>query len=94
VVVRPTFPSKGFTPLDVVEIIFYHQNHIQANGDLDQSGCDSWSTSWMLTYAPHVFHKLKEYIWTQLVLGYTMKQIYDKHKEIWWAQANAGEWMT
>jgi hypothetical protein len=23
-----------------------------------------------------------------------MKQIYDKHKEIWWAQPNAGEWMT
>jgi hypothetical protein len=23
-----------------------------------------------------------------------MKQIYDKPKEIWWAWANAGEWMT
>jgi hypothetical protein len=23
-----------------------------------------------------------------------MKQIYDKHKEIWWAQVNAGERMT
>jgi hypothetical protein len=23
-----------------------------------------------------------------------VKQIYDKHKEIWWARANAGEWMT
>jgi hypothetical protein len=23
-----------------------------------------------------------------------MKQIFDKHKEIWWAWANVGEWMT
>jgi hypothetical protein len=35
-----------------------------------------------------------EFIWTQLGLGYIVKQIYDKHKEIWWAQANVGEWMT
>jgi hypothetical protein len=27
-------------------------------------------------------------------VGYTMKQIYDKHKEIWWERANGGEWMT
>jgi len=25
------------------------------------------------------------------VIWYTMKQIYDKHKEIWWAQANVDE---
>jgi hypothetical protein len=23
-----------------------------------------------------------------------VKQIYDKHKEIWWAHVNVGEWMT
>jgi hypothetical protein len=39
--------------------------------------------------APHMFHKLKEFIWTQLRLGYIVKQIYDKHKEIWWEWANA-----
>ncbi len=27
-------------------------------------------------------------------VGYTMKQIYDKHKEIWWARAYADERMT
>jgi hypothetical protein len=48
----------------------------------------------MLAYAPHTSHKLKEFIWTQLGLGYTVKQIYDKHKEIWWERANAGEQMT
>ncbi len=27
-------------------------------------------------------------------LGYIVKQIYDKHKVIWWAKINAGEVMT
>jgi hypothetical protein len=35
----------------------------------------------------------KDHIWTQLDLGYTIKQIYDKHKAIWWARINAGEAM-
>jgi len=29
-----------------------------------------------------------------LGLGYTIKQIYDKHKAIWWAIINEGEVMT
>jgi hypothetical protein len=37
---------------------------------------------------------LKDYIWTQLGLGYTVKQIYDKHKAIWWVRINAREAMT
>jgi phosphatidylserine decarboxylase len=36
---------------------------------------------------------LKDHIWTQLGLGYTIKQIYDKHKAIWWARTNAREMM-
>jgi hypothetical protein len=48
----------------------------------------------MLAYAPRVSHKLKEFIWTQLKLGYTVNQIYDKHKKNWLAQANVGERMT
>jgi phosphatidylserine decarboxylase len=36
---------------------------------------------------------LKDHIWTQLGLYYTVKQIYDKHKAIWWARINAGEAM-
>jgi hypothetical protein len=36
----------------------------------------------------------KDHIWTQLGLGYSVKQIYDKHKAIWWAKINAGEAMT
>ncbi len=75
----------------MVEIIFYHLIHTRAHGDPIHGACDPGSTSQMLAYVPHVSHKLKEFIWTQLGLGYTMKQIYDKHKEIWWAQPNAGE---
>jgi hypothetical protein len=29
-----------------------------------------------------------------LGVGYTVKQIYDKHKAIWWAKINAREMMT
>jgi hypothetical protein len=29
-----------------------------------------------------------------LGLGYTVKQIYDKHKVTWWVRINAGEVMT
>jgi hypothetical protein len=37
---------------------------------------------------------LKDHIWTQLGLGYIIKQIYDKHKVIWWARINVREVMT
>jgi hypothetical protein len=37
---------------------------------------------------------LKDHIWAQLTLGYTTKQIYDKHKAIWWERVNAGQSMT
>jgi hypothetical protein len=31
----------------------------------------------------------EDHIWTQLGLSYIVKQIYDKHKAIWWARINA-----
>jgi hypothetical protein len=37
---------------------------------------------------------LKDHIWAQLSLGYTTKQIYEKHKAIWWECVNAGQNMT
>jgi hypothetical protein len=36
---------------------------------------------------------LKDHIWTQLGLSYTIKQIYDKHNIILWARNNAEEAM-
>jgi len=86
--------KRLYTWLNVVEIVFYHRIHIWTNRDPIHGACESRSTLWMLAYAPCVFHKLKEFIWTQLGFKYTMKQIYDKHKETWWAWTNAGEQMT
>jgi len=45
-------------------------------------------------FAPRMSQALKNHIWTQLDLGYTITQIYDKHKAIWWAIVNARESMT
>jgi hypothetical protein len=73
--------KRLYTWPNVVEITFYHWTHIWANGDPTHGACDLGSTSWMLAYAPHVSHKLKEFIWTQLGLGYTVKQVYDKHRK-------------
>jgi len=45
-------------------------------------------------YAPRMSQALKDHIWAQLSLGYTTKQIYDKHKTIWWERVNASQNMT
>jgi hypothetical protein len=47
----------------------------------------------MSRYAPRMSQALKDHIWAQLSLGYTPKQIYDKHKAIWWERVNAGQSM-
>jgi hypothetical protein len=36
---------------------------------------------------------LKDHIWTQLSLGYTIKQNYAKYKSIWWQCVNVGKTM-
>ncbi len=49
----------------------------------------------MFCYAPRMSQALKDHIWAQLSLGYTMKQIYDKDKTIWWEKrVNASQSMT
>jgi hypothetical protein len=45
-------------------------------------------------FTPRMSQALKDHIWTQLGLGYTVKQICDKYKIIWWAKTNVGETMT
>jgi len=47
----------------------------------------------MSCYAPRMSQALKD-IWAQLSLGYLTKQIYDKHKAIWWERVNVGQSMT
>jgi len=48
----------------------------------------------MFRYAPRMSQGLKDHIWAQLNLGYMTKQIYDKHKSIWWERVNTGQSMT
>ncbi len=78
----------------MVEIIFCHRLHTQANGELVHGKYDIDSSLWPSFFAPWMSQALKNHIWTQLGLGYTIKQIYDKHKAIWWARINVGEAMT
>ncbi len=78
----------------MVEIIFYHQPHTQANGEPTHGKHDLDSIVWPFFFAPQMSQALKDHIWTQLDLGYTIEQIYDKNKAIWWAKINVGEAMT
>jgi hypothetical protein len=48
----------------------------------------------MSQYAPQISQSLKDHIWTQLNLRHIAKQIYDKHKAIWWEHVNVEEAMT
>jgi len=73
-----------YTWLDVVEIIIYHKAHTRIDGSFVHGEHDSKSISRMSCYAPCMLQALKDHIWAQLSLAYTTKQIYDKHKTIWW----------
>jgi hypothetical protein len=77
-----------YTWLKVAEIIFYHQSHTWINGE-PAHGKHDLDSIVRLFFAPWMSQAFKDHICTQLVLGYTIKQIYDKHKEIWWDRVNA-----
>ncbi len=62
-----------------------------------------WAYTWQtwpwfhcvtIFFCPTNVTTLKDHIWTQLGLGDTIKQIYDKHKAIWWARIHVREMMT
>ncbi len=78
----------------MAKITIYHKAHTQVNGSFAHGEHDPKSTSYISCYVPHMSQALKEHIWAQLSLGYTTKQIYDKHKAIWWECVNAGQNMT
>jgi hypothetical protein len=78
----------------MAKIIFYHQPYTQANGEPTHSKHDFDYITWPSVFAPWMLQTFKDHIWTQLGLGYIVKQIYDKHKAIWWARINAWEVMT
>ncbi len=78
----------------MAKIIFYHQPHTWVNGEPAHGKHDLDSIMQLFFFDPQMSQTFKDHIWTQLGLGYTVKQIYDKHKAIWWARINAGETMT
>ncbi len=78
----------------MVEIIIYHKAHTRTNGSFAHREHDLESISHISRYVPCMPQALKDHIWAQLSLGYTTKQIYDKHKAIWWEFVNVGQSMT
>jgi len=67
----------------VAKIVFYHRPHIQINGEPAHGKHDLDSIALPFFFAPQMSQALKDHIWIQLDLGYTIKQIYDKHTAIW-----------
>ncbi len=86
--------KRLYTRLDVAKITIYHKAHTQINGSSAHGEHDPKSISRMSCYAPRMSQTLKDHIWAQLNLGYTTKQIYDKHKTIWQEHVNASQNMT
>jgi hypothetical protein len=83
-----------YTQPDVAEITIYHNAHTRIDGSFAHGEHDPESIFRMSHYAPCMSQALKDHIWAQLSLGYTIKQIYEKHKAIWWECVNAGQNMT
>jgi hypothetical protein len=57
----------------VVEPSFYHHAHTRVNGKLTHAQHDPKSMAHMSQYVPQMFEALKDYIWTQLSFGHTIK---------------------
>jgi len=74
--------------------MIYHKAHTQTDGSFAHGEHELKSIFRMSRYVPRMSQALKDHIWAQLSLGYTAKQIYDKHKAIWWERVNAGQNMT
>jgi uncharacterized protein YpbB len=83
-----------YTQPDVAKITISHKAHEQIDGSFAHGEHDLESISCMSHYAPSMSQALKDHIWAQLNIGYTTKQICDKHKIIWWERVNAGQSMT
>ncbi len=76
---------------EVVEISFYHYAQILIKGEPTHSQDDLECIARMSLYAFQMSQAFKDHIWTQLSLGCMVKEIYNKHKAIWWAQINTRE---
>jgi hypothetical protein len=64
------------------------------NGEPTDAKQDPESSFHMYQYGPKISQSLKEYIWIQLSLKQIAKEIYDRHKIIWWEHVKVGKAMT
>jgi len=65
--------------LKVVKILFYHCAHTWENGEPTHGQHDLKFIACMSQYVPRMSQVFQNHIWTQLNLGYTNKQIYDRY---------------
>jgi hypothetical protein len=79
---------------NVAKITIYHKAHTRTDGSFTHGDHDPKSISPMFCLAPRMSQTLKDHIWAQLSLGHMAKQIYDKHKTIWWECVNVSQNMT
>jgi hypothetical protein len=79
---------------NVAEVTIYHKADTRIDGSNAHGEHDPESIYCMFCYAPYMSQALKDHIWAQLSLGYTTKQIYDKHKAISCKRVNASQNMT
>ncbi len=83
-----------YTQLDVAKITIFHKAHTRIDGSFAHGEHDLKSIFRMSHHAAHMSQALKDHIWAQLNLGYMIKQIYHKHKTIWWERVNVGQSLT
>jgi hypothetical protein len=83
-----------YTWPNVAKITIYYKAHTQIYGSFAHDEHDPKSIFRMSCYVPCMSQALNDHIRAQLSLGYTTKQIYDKHKPIWWKRVNANQNMT
>jgi hypothetical protein len=90
-----TFPIKQlYIRPKLVELSFYHYAHTQVNDKPTHGQHNPKLMAHMSQYAPRMSQAHKDHIWIQLSFVHIVKQIYDKHKAIWWAWVNVGKAMT
>ena len=75
--------KKEYLRSDATTISFYHMTHTRLDGSLIHGVGDEDSNSRASQLAPSISHDAKSFIWNRLDVGFTSKQIFDKHLRIW-----------
>ena len=75
--------KKEYIQPDATTISFYHMTHTRLDGSLAHSVGDEDSNSRASQLAPRIFQDAKSFIWNHLDAGFTSKQIFDEHLQVW-----------